>query len=102
MVIFITDDNVVASYPVAPNTTVALINVNDPNNCKMYIKSTEANGMPHPIRTFELKEVIPQKQNGEVVSRQEFDSLNQQLQNLQQMIAGLGNANKVSKGEVKQ
>ena len=93
MIAFINEDNMAVNYPVAPNTTVALINVNDPNNGKMFIKSTEPNGMPNPMRVFAIKEITPQKQSADVVSRQEFEkfsqSLGQQLQGLQQALAGL-------------
>lgn len=95
MIAFINEDNMAVNYPVAPNTTVALINVNDPTNGKMFIKSTEPNGMPNPMRIFAIKEITPQKQNTDVVSRQEFDDLRQ---NIQQILASL---NTKEKGEKK-
>lgn len=82
MISFINDDSIVANYPVAPGYTVALINVNDPNNSKMYIKSIEPNGMPNQTRVFSMKEITPRAQDGDVVSRQEFDALNEKLQQL--------------------
>lgn len=91
MITFINDDSIASNYPVAPGTTVALINANDPNDGKMFIKSTEPNGMPNPMRVFSIVEITPQKQAGDVVSRQEFDALTREIQGLQQMIAGLQN-----------
>lgn len=41
------------SYLVAPNTTVMLM---DSENDVFYLKSTDASGMPMPLRTFEYKE----------------------------------------------
>lgn len=89
MITFINDDSIAVNYPVAPGTTIALINANDPNDGTMFIKSTEPNGMPNPMRVFALQEITPQKQTGDTVSRQEFDILSKQIQGLQQMIAGL-------------
>jgi hypothetical protein len=45
--------------------------------------------MPCPLRTFEIKEVTPQPNNGDVVSRKEFDNLSQQLQSMQQLLMNL-------------
>jgi hypothetical protein len=92
MITFINDESIAVNYPVAPGTTVALINANDPNDGKMFIKSTEPNGMPNPMRVFSIVEITPQKQNVDTVSRQEFDALNKQLQSIQQMLAGLQQA----------
>lgn len=41
------------SYLVAPNTTVLLM---DSENDVFYLKSTDASGMPMPLRTFAYKE----------------------------------------------
>lgn len=89
MVVFITDDSMVVNYPVAPGMTVALINANDPEKGKMYLKSTAANGMPNPVRTFEIKDVTPQKQSADTVSRQEFDKLTEQLAAMQELLVGM-------------
>lgn len=87
MIAFISDDAMASNYPVAPGTTVALINANDPANGKMFIKSTEPNGMPNPMRIFSLQEITPQKQSPDSVSRQEFDNLSQQMAQLMQMVS---------------
>lgn len=89
MITFINDDTIAPNYPVAPGTTVALINANDPQNGKMFIKSTEPNGMPNPMRIFAITEITPQKQSGDSVSRQEFDALTKQLQGMQQLLMNL-------------
>ena len=89
MITFINDDTIAPNYPVAPGTTVALINANDPNDGKMFIKSTEPNGLPNPMRIFALQEITPQKQNPDSVSRQEFDALTKQLQSMQQLLINL-------------
>ena len=90
MVVFINDDNIAVNYPVAPGMTVALINL---GSGKMYIKSTAANSMPNPTRIFDIKEVLEKQQSEDSVSRQEFEafshSLGQQIQGLQQALAGL-------------
>ena len=89
MITFINDDTIAPNYPVAPGTTVALINANDPQDGKMFIKSTEPNGMPNPMRIFAITEITPQKQSADSISRQEFDELTKQLQNMQQLLGAL-------------
>lgn len=102
MITFINDDSIAVNYPVAPGTTVALINANDPTDGKMFIKSTEPNGMPNPMRVFALQEITPQKTTGDTVSRQEFEILSNQIQGLQQMVASLQNpANPVPQVQAK-
>jgi len=78
MVVFINDDSSVANYPVQMGFTVALINANDPKNSRMYIKAVESNGMPIPTRVFKIEEITP-RQDGDVISRKEFDEMNSQL-----------------------
>lgn len=57
------------SYLVAPNTTVLLM---DSENQRFYLKSSDASGMPLPLRTFEYAE---KHQNGpqSVASTQAID-----------------------------
>ena len=97
MISFINDDSIVANYPVALGYTVALINVNDPNDGKMYIKSVDPNGMPNQTRVFSLKEITP-RPGGDVVSRKEFDELNKQYAalsgQLQQLLSTMQPAQK--------
>ena len=89
MITFINDDTIAPNYPVAPGTTVALINANDPQDGKMFIKSTAPNGMPNTTRIFAITEITPQKQSADSISRQEFDALTKQLQNMQQLLGAL-------------
>ena len=89
MVAFISDESFAINYPVNPGFTVALIVANDPENMKLYIKSAQANGMPNPTKIFKMEDVTPQRENGDMVSRKEFDSLHQQLQKMQQLLEGL-------------
>lgn len=98
MITFINDDSMAANYPVAPGTTVALINANDPQDGKMFIKSTEPNGMPNPMRVFSLQEITPQRQSGDMVSRQEFDNLTKQLQSMQQLLVAMNQPQEPVKG----
>ena len=83
MTVFINGEAGATSYPVAAGNTVNLV---DLDSGKMWFKSTDVNGMPCPMRTFEIKEVTPPPAGGDMVSRKEFDKLSQQLQNLQQLL----------------
>lgn len=81
------DDNPPIDYPVNPGMTVALINANDPENGRMYIKSSEQNGCPNPMRVFEIKEITPQKQSdGNFVSRTEFENMSKQMQEMKNLM----------------
>lgn len=86
MTVFVSGENSAATYPVAAGNTVNLV---DLDNGRMWFKSTDVNGMPCPLRSFEIKEITPPPATGDMVSRKEFDTLTQQLQNMQQMLAGL-------------
>ena len=81
MVVFINDDSAVANYPVQAGYTVALINVSDPENSRMYLKSVESNGMPNPTRIFKIEDITP-RHDGDSVSRKEFDALNRQYEDM--------------------
>lgn len=75
-------DNIqsVNNYPVPVGGMAILI---DLNGSKMYFKSVNANGVPAPVRVFNIKE-IPQvpPANPNMVTRQEFDALNQKIDKL--------------------
>lgn len=68
------------SYPVAPGSTVMLM---DAENTTFYLKSADASGMPLPLRIFDYKErtgAIPQPAPAEqtanpnnYVTREEFE-----------------------------
>lgn len=89
MVAFINNDADAMTYPVNPGTTVALLNVNDPNNGRLYLKSAEMNGCPNPMRVFKIQDITPQKQSPDMVSRQEFDKVNNELSEIKRMLEGL-------------
>ena len=89
MVVFVHDEGMAVNYPVNPGTTVAVLMVDDPNNGKLYIKSAEPNGCPNPMRIFSLKDITPQKVSADMVSRQEFDKVNTELQEIKALLAGL-------------
>lgn len=56
--IWIQGEQAAKSYLVAPNTTVLLM---DSEQQRFYLKSSDASGMPLPLRIFEYKELA---QNG--------------------------------------
>ena len=69
------------SWMVAPNSTVLLM---DSESERFYLKSTDASGMPLPLRVFEYKERTGEaKQNpidkGSYVTREEFEAFRQEL-----------------------
>ena len=71
------------SFPVAPNQSVLLM---DSEDSVMYIKSTDASGMPLPLRVFDYKErqhenamAAVAKPTAEYVSRSEFDEFKESI-----------------------
>lgn len=96
MVVFINNDDEAMTYPIAPGYTVALLNANNPNDGKLFVRSSEINGMPKPARIFAIKEITPKQQDSDSVSRAEFENLTQEIGNLtsqfQQMLATLQQA----------
>ena len=52
-IIWIQGEQAAKSYMVAPNTTVLLM---DSESQRFYLKSTDASGMPLPLRVFEYSE----------------------------------------------
>ena len=78
-VVFVNDDTEAMNYPIGPGYTTALINANDPNNGKLFVRSAESNGMPKPVRIFSIKEITPKGENPDAVTREEFDELNQKI-----------------------
>lgn len=82
--VFVNGESSATAYPVAAGNMVSLV---DLDHGKMWFKSTEANGMPCPLRTFEIKEVTPPPAaSADMVTRKEFDTLSSQIQ---QMTAAL-------------
>lgn len=68
------------AYMVAPGNSVLLM---DSENNTFYIKSTDASGMPMPLRIYDYTErTTTQKQQpmqGDFVTRQEFDALSARI-----------------------
>lgn len=81
---FIEGEGAVRNYLVPAGNMAILI---DMNATKMYFKSTDVNGVPAPIRSFNIKEIPqPVAQNPNVVTREEFDAVNQKLDALLQAL----------------
>ena len=69
------------SWMVAPNTTVLLM---DSESERFYLKSTDASGMPLPLRVFEYKEKTGSSGSspigsGAYVTREEFEAFRNEL-----------------------
>lgn len=74
------------SYLVAPNTTVMLM---DSENDVFYLKSTDASGMPMPLRTFDYKErksadldgrLVQRDNSPDYVTKREFEAFKGQIE----------------------
>lgn len=87
MLIIVKDDNAVQNYPVASGNTVMLMNY-DSN--KFWIKSM-TNGISPTITEYEFKPTneIQNPKNQEVVSREEFNNLSDNVSKLQKIIEDL-------------
>lgn len=72
------------SFPVAPGQSVVLM---DSENYIFYIKSVDISGMPLPLKVFDYKEKVEQKQNSvqpnnnEYITRKEFEKRLSELKN---------------------
>ena len=72
------------AYPVASGNTVMLM---DFNSNKFWLKTTNANGIPQPLRSFNFKEEIQEIQNGSIgVTRDEFNTLSQNVTSLTESV----------------
>lgn len=79
------------AYPVAPNNSVMLM---DPEEPRFYIKSTDASGMPMPLRIFSYTEEVESQQShdsapidtSKFITREEFEELEQRMMNRQQKV----------------
>lgn len=86
MAVFVNSQEEVDNYPVAAGLTVMLISF--PLQ-KYWLKSTSLNGIPEQLRTFEFTEVTPKPApDPNVVSRDEFNSLNDKLDKLIKSLGG--------------
>jgi len=73
-----------ASYPVGAGNTVLLI---DFESKAFWLKTTDVNGVPQPMRRFNFEEQIPQTAASEqLVSRKEFDELRKAIKELKELI----------------
>lgn len=81
---FIENEETVKNYLVPAGGMAILINL---NGGKMYFKSVNTNGVPAPIRTFNIKEIpLPIPAGANVVTRAEFDTMKQQLNQITQLL----------------
>lgn len=72
------------AYPVASGNTVMLM---DFNSNKFWLKTTNVNGIPQPLRSFNFKEEIQEIQNGSIgVTRDEFNTLSQNVTSLTESV----------------
>lgn len=95
-IIWVQGEAAAKAYPVAPGSNVLLM---DSEGECFYIKSTDASGMPQPLRVFEYKEIaytqpsLPQNNMSnasapvdfnpdEYVKREELEALKQQLEQM--------------------
>lgn len=103
--LWVQGESAAKSYPVAPNTTVILF---DSENNAFYIKTSDASGMPMPLRVFDYKERTQNGSNLPTVAAQSglavdlsnyvtYDQLNEILQNFGQN--AIPKKEKKSKGE---
>lgn len=77
------------SYLVAPNSTVMLM---DSENQRFYLKSSDASGMPQPLRVFEYSEVPQNVQKpasgvqsvdlSSYITKAEFDAFKDEINNI--------------------
>ena len=79
------------SYLVAPGNTVQLM---DSEANRFYLKTVGADNMPHPLRIFEYKEIMPVEVQippsaVNAVTREEYDALKGQMEELVKKIEQL-------------
>lgn len=71
------------AYPIAPGSTVLLM---DSESSVFYIKSSDATGIPQPLRSFEYTERVHDNtlntDSGDYVTRKEFDELKKMIDDL--------------------
>ena len=105
-IVWVQGESAAKSYPVAPNTTVMLL---DSESSTFYLKTSDASGMPLPLRVFDYKE---RTQNGsnlptnapqgglavDLSNYVTYDQLNEILDNMVQN--GTQKKEKKTKGEI--
>ena len=104
-IVWVQGESAAKSYPVAPNTTIMLL---DSESSTFYLKTSDASGMPLPLRVFDYKERTQNGSNLPTVAAQSglavdlsnyvtYDQLNEILQNFGQN--AIPKKEKKSKGE---
>lgn len=73
-IIWVQGNAAAKSYPVAPGTTVMMLDSEEP---VFYIKTVDASGMPAPLRIFDFTErteiASPHVDTDEFITREEFE-----------------------------
>ena len=70
-IVWVQGESAAKSFPVAPNTTVMLL---DSDSSTFYLKTSVASGMPLPLRVFDYKERMQTPSNLPVTpSKNDFD-----------------------------
>lgn len=91
-IIWVQGEAAAKAYPVAAGTAALLM---DSETSTMYIKSTDASGMPQPLRIFDYTERIsappqdPTAKREDYISRQEFEAFKEEIK---KNIKGIRNA----------
>ena len=88
LTVFINSEDEAINYPVAAGVTVLLISF---NLGKFYLKSTETDGIPKPLRMFEFTEkkvVNVTHDNGDYVTKEDFNNLSKKLNSLIEKLGG--------------
>lgn len=73
------------SYPVGAGNTAFAV---DWNEKTFWVKTTDINGVPQPMRKFKFEEIIPEPQQvqGGAVSRAEFEEVQSSLNKIMAML----------------
>ena len=90
-IIWVQGESGAKAYPVAPGNSIALF---DSENDRFFIKTSDASGMPLPLRVFNY---VEQKENNSIntiheintddfVTRKEFDELLEKINNRNQYV----------------
>lgn len=82
------NETTVNTYLVGAGNTVAFADFNKGEDIDgtLWLKSTTPQGVPNPVRKFELKEITPKPENENAVSREEFTALNDKFDKLLEML----------------
>lgn len=81
-IIWVQGEQGAKGYPVAPGNSVLLMDTEDQ---VFYIKTTDNNGVPQPLKIYDYTERIikePQTQSSDYVSRNEFEELKKMIEEL--------------------